>query len=158
MDEPRWLTNAELRAWRWLTATMLMLPGHLEESLQPHGLTFFEYSMMAGLSDAPQRTLAMSQLAQIANGSLSRLSHAARRLEQRDLIERHPFPEDGRVTLATLTDEGQALLATAAPDHVASVRRTVFDLLTPAQVTQLEQIFAPIVRDLNPDGPPWQRP
>lgn len=156
MDEPRWLSPDELHAWRWLTAVMLMLPGRLEESLQPHGVTFFEYSIMAGLSGAPERTLAMSQLAGIANGSLSRLSHATRRLEARGLVERHPSPDDGRVTLATLTDVGQALLVEAAPDHVESVRRAVFDVLTPEQVTQLDAITEAIARNLDPSAPPWE--
>jgi DNA-binding MarR family transcriptional regulator len=157
MSEPRWLTPDELHAWRWLSALTLILPGKLEESLQQHGLTFFEYSMLAGLSGAPDKTLPMSTLAQIANGSLSRLSHAARRLESRGWIVRRPSPADGRVTLATLTDDGAALLVAAAPAHVEAVQQSVFDVLTPEQVTQLDVISAALVRNLLPGPPPWER-
>ena len=153
MTEPRWLSADELRAWRLLSALLLTLPGQLEDTLQPHGLTFFEYSMMAGLSSSPDWTRPMGELAQIANGSLSRLSHAARRLESRGWVRRCRSTEDGRVTLATLTDEGHALLVAVAPDHVESIRKAVFDVLGPGQVSQLYEIAAAIVGNILPGVP-----
>lgn len=150
MTEPRWLSPDELEAWRRLTALLLILPGELEDTLRPHGLSFFEYSIMAGLSSSPDRTRPMSELAQVANGSLSRLSHAARRLESRGWLQRCRSAEDGRVTLATLTEEGQQHLATVAPDHVESVRRAVFDVLEPGQVQQMHAIAAAIVENVVP--------
>lgn len=156
MDEPRWLSTEELAVWRNIAGLALFLPGRLEEALQCNGLNFFEYSAMATLSDAPDRTIQMSSLAHLSNGSLSRLSHAAKRLEKRGWIRRHTSPDDRRVTLATLTDEGYAKLVEVAPAHVESVRRAVFDALTPAQVAELGDICGTLVENINPGGPPWE--
>ena len=156
MTEPRWLSPEELIAWRNLAFVTLILPGRLEEALQCNGLNFFEYSTLAALSDAPERTIQMSSLALLSNGSLSRLSHAATRLEKRGWIRRQTSPTDRRVTLATLTDEGYAKLVEVAPAHVESVRKAVFDALTPEQVKQLGEICGLLMENINPgDPPPW---
>lgn len=157
MDEPDWLTDEQLHAWQLLISVVALLPGELEGPLATHGLNFYEYSVMAGLSDAPNRSLRMSRLAEWSNGSLSRLSHVVSRLEARGLVRRRPCPEDGRVTLAQLTDAGMAAMVDAAPDHVASVRHLVFDVLDDAQVGQLEQICTAITDRIGlVDPPPWE--
>ncbi len=153
MSDPRWLTEDETEAWRPLAALVLLLPSHFEEPLQAHGLSFFEYSVLVVLSHATDWTMPMSEVAHLANGSLSRTSHTARRMEQRDLLERHRCPDDGRVTLVTLTDNGYQQLTEAAPSHVESVRRTIFDALTPRQATELGQLATTILTNLAPSGP-----
>ena len=156
MSEPRWLTEAEIESWRPVAGLTLLLPRHLEEALQPYGLTFFEYSVLVVLADAPERTMPMSELAHLANGSLSRTSHGARRLEERGLLRRHRCPADGRVTLVTLTDDGHQQLAEAAPAHVESVRQAIFDALTPDQTAELGNLTETILNHLHPTGP-WAR-
>ena len=79
----------------------------------------------------------MSSLADLANSSLSRLSHLVKRLEDRGLVRREPDPSDGRFTNAILTDEGFRTLAEAAPGHVAHVRSLVIDVLSPEQLRRL---------------------
>jgi DNA-binding MarR family transcriptional regulator len=76
------------------------------------------------LSEAPERTLRMTALAQRTNATLPRLSHVVRRLEERGLVERSSCPDDGRATNARLTSAGWATVVTA-PGHVATVRRHV---------------------------------
>lgn len=153
MRDTRWLTEEETEAWRPLAALVLLLPSHFEEPLQAHGLSFFEYSLLVVLSHAADRTMPMSELAHLANGSLSRTSHTARRMEQRDLLERHRCPDDGRVTLVTLTDNGYRQLTKAAPSHVESVRRTIFDALTPSQAMELGQLATTVLSHIAPSGP-----
>ena len=81
-DEVRWLEPAELQTWMTLAALMFKLPGALDVQLQrDSGLTHFEYLVLAGLSESPDRSRPMSELAGFANGSLSRLSHVVKRLE-----------------------------------------------------------------------------
>jgi DNA-binding MarR family transcriptional regulator len=92
------------------------------------------------LSESPERTLRMSKLAVLANGSLSRLSHVVNRLEKRGWVRRAPDGTDGRYTLASLTDEGLVKVVDAAPGHVEAVRALVFDPLTVAQRRQLRDI------------------
>jgi DNA-binding MarR family transcriptional regulator len=91
------------------------------------------------LSEAPERTMRMSSLAQVTNASLSRLSHLVKRLEERDLVRREPDPADGRFTHAILTDRGFQTLAEAAPGHVAHVRSLVVDVLSPEQLRRIGQ-------------------
>lgn len=152
-DPPRWLTRQELAAWVRLTAVLELLPGVLDSQLRRDaGLTHFEYYVLAMLSEAPERTLRMTALAAQTNATLPRLSHVVRRLEQRDLVERFPCPEDGRATNAHLTDAGWRTVQDTAPGHVATVRRHVVDVLSPEQVEQLATITDAILERLDPAG------
>src|SRR5688500_20094931 len=136
--DTEWLTEKQLDTWVKLIAVVELLPGVLDSQLRrDSGLTHFEYFVLAMLSEAPERTLRMTALAQRTNATLPRLSHVVRRLEERGLIERFPCPEDGRATNARLTDQGWTAIQAAAPGHVENVRRHVIDALTPAQIRQL---------------------
>jgi len=104
------------------------------------------------LSEAPERTLRMTALAQRTNSTLPRLSHVVSRLEGRGLVERSPVPDDRRATNARLTDLGWETIAAAAPGHVENVRRHVIDALTPDQVHQLHDIAGALLSRLDPDG------
>jgi DNA-binding MarR family transcriptional regulator len=151
-QEPRWLDTEESQAWRALASTLIRLPDALDAQLRRDaGISHFEYQVLALLSEAPGRTLRMSALATLAEGSLPRLSQVVARLEQRGWVRRTPDPADGRYTLAILTDEGRAKVAQAAPGHVEEVRRLVFDPLTKAQSRQLREIGRRITRAIDPD-------
>ena len=128
--QPRWLTPAQLDAWKSVTLMLPRLLTALETQLQRDAqLSYVEYYVLAGLSDQPEHTMRMSQLAILTNAELSRLSHLIRRLEKRGYVRREPDPSDGRYTNAILTDVGYANLAAAAPGHVARVRELVIDAL-----------------------------
>jgi DNA-binding MarR family transcriptional regulator len=140
-SEARWLTPEEQSAWReFLTATQTLfsaVEGQLQrESGIPHGY----YEILVRLSEADDRSLRMSQLAQASTSSKSRLSHAVARLEEHGWVERLDCPTDRRGQVARLTDAGFAALAAAAPGHVEQVRRSLFDRLSPDQVAQLATI------------------
>lgn len=151
---PRWLDTDEMETWLALVGLFVRLPAELDRQLRrDSGLGHFEYQVMARLSDAPHRTLRMGALAALAEGSLPRLSQAARRLEERGWISRSPDPSDGRSTLATLTEAGVAKMEEAAPGHVEAVRTLVFDPLTKAQIQSLRDIGQRIVRTIDPDDP-----
>jgi DNA-binding MarR family transcriptional regulator len=104
------------------------------------------------LSEAPDRTLRMTDLARQTNATLPRLSHVIRRLEDRALVERFPCPEDRRATNARLTDEGWATVRAAAPGHARNVRERVIDALTDEQVGQLRAIADAILQRLDPSA------
>lgn len=157
MDDVSWLSPEELHSWQLFAAVMHLLPPELEGPLGEHGVNYFEYSVMAGLSDAPGRTLPMSRLAEWSNGTLSRLSHVVSRLERRGLVCRGASPDDGRVTLVSLTDDGRDLMVRAAPDHVASVRTAMMDRLDACQVEQLAEICQQVLDGLGlVVPPPWE--
>jgi DNA-binding MarR family transcriptional regulator len=149
--DARWLEQDELATWMSLAALMFKLPGVLDYQLQrDSGLTHFEYLVLAGLSESPGHSRRMSDLAGFANGSLSRLSHVVKRLEQRGFVERRPAEDDGRITVATMTDAGYEFLVAAAPGHVATVREYVVDVLSPEQLAQLKDIADTILAKVDP--------
>ncbi|MDI5936748.1 MULTISPECIES: MarR family winged helix-turn-helix transcriptional regulator [unclassified Micromonospora] len=153
MEPTRWLTDGEQEIWRRTLAVLTLLPNELEGQLQRDAdLTRFGYGVLATLAEAPGRSRRMSELAALANGSQSRLSHLVGRLERRGWVRRERADDDGRGCVAVLTDAGYAHLAAAAPGHVALVRSLVFDALTPTQVTQLGEITAALLSRLAPPG------
>lgn len=150
-SEPQWLTPDEREAWLAVASMTLRLPAALDAQLRRDaGLSHFEYTVLAALSEAGDRTLRMSQLAVLAEGSLSRLSQVVSRLERRGFVRRSADPEDGRSTLATLSEKGWEKVAATAPGHVAEVRRLVLDPLTQAQVGQLRTIGRRIMNAVDP--------
>lgn len=149
----RWLNADEMDAWLQLVGVMIKLPAALDLQLQRDaGLSHFEYQVLAGLSEAPNRTLRMSTLAGFANGSLSRLSHVVNRLENKGWIYRQPCPEDGRFTNATLTADGYEKVVDTAPGHVEEVRKLVIDQLTKAQLKQMSAIGRRVLEAIVSDA------
>ena len=152
MDTP-WLDRRQLRAWIRLRGVLELLPGVLDAQLRRDAdVTEFDYYVLAMLSEAPERTLRMTELARQTNATLPRLSHVVSRLEARGLVERFPCPEDRRATNARLTEEGWAKVQDAAPGHVANVRQHVIDALTDEQVDQLAAIGDALLARLDPTG------
>ena len=140
---PCWLDDEQQNSWRAFAAAMVKLRWALECQLQHDaGLSFVEYHALARLSENPGHTMRMSELAEVTNASLSRLSHLIKRLELQELVRREPDPNDGRYTNAILTRTGLALLTASAPAHVAKVRELVIDALSPAELrTASERIL-----------------
>lgn len=157
----RWLDDEQLTVWVRMVAVLELLPARLDSHLRRvAGLTYFEYYSLAMLSEVPDRTLPMSTLATRTNATLPRLSHVARRLQERGLLERAPSPTDRRVTIVRLTEKGWDTVVATAPQHVEQVRRLVFDALEPEQVAHLAAITERLVDVLDPDGlmsAPYQR-
>ena len=139
--EPRWLDDDEQRAWRAFLRAAAGVDEALDRQLQREaGMPHAYYQVLAMLSEVPDRTLRMSELAGRTTSSASRLSHAVARLEEKGWVRRDKHPTDRRGALAVLTDDGWDALVAAAPGHVAAVRAAVFDRLEPAQVRQLREI------------------
>ena len=151
-EEPpvQWLTDAEVSSWLSVVRMMTWLPWSIDQQLRrDSNLGMVEYQVMARLSQSPERTLRMSLLADLANSSLSRLSHLVKRLEDRGLVRRELDPADGRFTNAILTDKGFETLAEAAPGHVAHMRSLVVDVLSPEQLRRMGQAADRIVSHID---------
>lgn len=150
----RWLNPEEQQTWRAFLRASRTLLDTLDRELQrdarmPHAY----YEILVRLSEAPERTMRMSELAEGTFSSRSRLSHAVARLEEAGWVERRECLTDRRGQLAVLTDAGFEALAAAAPGHVEGVRTHLFDQLTPAQVEQLKQISEAMLGHLDPGRP-----
>ena len=148
-----WLDPEQQAAWRALNRMMARLRWALEGQLQRDaGLSFLEYHALARLSEDPDHTIRMSELARVTDASLSRLSHLIKRLEQRRLVRREPDPEDGRYTNAILTPAGLDLLVASAPAHVAKVRELVIDAVAPAELRTLRSASEKILERIDATG------
>lgn len=140
----RWLSADQQKVWRaWLDA-VAKIDSHLDEVLRPYGLDLGEYEILVRLSEAPERRMRMSDLAEAARQSRSRLTHTVARMEKKHLLDRVPCPDDRRGVIAILTDAGFDLLDTAAPAHVESVREVLVDVVSPADFEALGRAMAAI--------------
>ena len=141
MPEPTWLDEQEMRTWRSLLRLMQTVELALDRQLERDSrMSHASYAILAILSGAPEHTLRMGDLATALGWSQSRLSHAVARLERADWVRRLPCPTDKRSNLARLTEAGRRTLADAAPGHVTTARRLVFDGLTGAQLRTLTEL------------------
>ena len=147
---PNWLTPAQLDAWHAFTLMLARLPTALDAQLQRDGqLSYIEYYALAHLSDAPNHTMRISELAVLTNAEISRLSHLVTRLEKRGFVRRQPDPTNGRYTNAVLTDAGYEHLVAAAPGHVAAVRELVIDALEDGELNALQGIAQRIIARID---------
>ncbi|MDT5151755.1 MAG: hypothetical protein QOI01_3488 [Mycobacterium sp.] len=147
---PRWLTAAQLEAWQAITLLFALLPAALETQLQRDAqLRYVEYYVLAGLSDQPDHTMRISELAGLTNAELSRLSHLITRLQRRGYVRREPDPNDGRYTNAVLTEAGYNHLVAAAPGHVATVLGLVIDTLDDTALSALQDSAERITARIN---------
>ncbi|MET8780153.1 MarR family transcriptional regulator [Streptomyces sp. NPDC004589] len=161
----RWLTPEQERAWRSYIAASWLLEDTIDRQLQQEaGMPHLYYSVLAHLSDAPDRRMRMTDLAEATKITRSRLTYVVTRLEKDGAVRREGCPTDRRGSMAVLTDAGATLLERAAPGHVETVRAAVFDHLTPEQVSQLEAICDRITAALQAGeeqsacgGLPWRR-
>ena len=116
------------------------------------GLSNADYTVLAVLSEAPQRRMRPFDLSRTLGWERSRLHHQLTRMCSRGLVER-PDPDSGnaRAVQVTLTPAGLAAIVAAAPEHVRDVLLLVLDALTDEQVTQLGEISRAIIAKLISD-------
>ncbi len=153
MSEPNgaeeWLTPPEQEAWRAFLISSQLLLTALDRQLQRDaGIPHAWYALLVVLGEHPDRTARQSELAGLAEFSLSRLSHAVTRLTDRGWVTRRPDSLDRRATLVTLTDAGARALADIAPGHVALVKDLLFARLSDAQVAALHDACRTILAGL----------
>ena len=143
---PRWLSADEQHTWRESIEAWQWLLAAVDAQLQrDSGMPLAYYEILVRLSEAPDRSLRMTQLAEASSSSKSRVSHAVARLEERGWVRRTDCPTDRRGQIAMLTDQGFAALSAAAPGHVEQVRQVLFDALSAEQLRQLDEISAAIL-------------
>src|SRR5215210_3612719 len=138
---PRWLTVEQQAVWRSYLLGSARLSDKLDADLRKFGLDLGEYEILVTLSEAPDRQVRMSELADAVHQSRSRLTHTVSRMEAANLVERLSCPTDRRGVWAHLTDHGFELLETAAPSHVAAVRRNFVEAMSPEDYEALGRAF-----------------
>ena len=148
----RWLDADEQRAWRSYLRAVRLLDEQLRRGLEQHDLSHPEYEILVRLSEAPDRALRMSGLADGIVNSRSRLTHTGGRLERAGWVRRQPCPDDGRGVECLLTDEGFRVLEAAAKTHVNGVREHLLDPLTREEFLGLGAHLAKVANAMDPAG------
>lgn len=140
--ETAWLTEPQQRAWRALLLGHTLLQDRLDADLrQMHDISLTEYEILVRLSEREGRCMRMAHLADALAHSRSRVTHTIDRLEKAGHVARSASPDDGRGVVATLTDQGMALLEAAAHVHVQGVRDHLVDLVSEEDFAAVGRVF-----------------
>lgn len=155
MSGTRWLDDDQQRAWRAYLGMQSRLAAELNRQLQADsGLSLADYDVLVQLTDAPDGRLRPYELQRELDWEQSRLSHHLSRMQRRGLIRREECGDDGRGAYVRLTDAGRQAIDAAAPGHVDTVQRLIFDALTSEQVTALHRIATQVLDRLTPPPAP----
>ena len=140
-DTPERLSDRELAVWRSLVETTAELQRLLSVELQRVELSSGDYAVLLALTEAPDRTLRSSELADAIDWERSRVSHHLGRMERRGLIRRAECPGDNRGALVILTDDGFAAIRRASGPHFRAIKRHFADALEPQQLDDLAGVL-----------------
>ena len=149
-SDVRWLTAQEERLWRrWLTLNARLSAALHKELHDDAGLSMPDYEVLVHLTDSPQGRIRVTDLARLLQWERSRVSHHVTRMERRRLVQRVECAEDGRGAFIVLTPQGRAAIERAAPGHVNTVRRLVFDALSSGDVDAFAKIIDKALTQLD---------
>ena len=150
-NEVRWLTSDQQKAWRAYIMGTELLQHQLDRELrEEHEISFSEYEILVRLSEAEGGRMRMAILADAMSHSRSRVTHTIARMEKDNLVTRVGCPTDRRGVWATLTDTGADMLRTAAPSHVATVRKLFVDAAGPDDYAALGRAFEAVIKATDP--------
>jgi DNA-binding MarR family transcriptional regulator len=153
MGEPRWLDEREARVWQAYLAVDRELHSALERQLvRDSGLSNADYALLVPLSEAEDGVVRSRELGALVGWERSRLSHQVGRMEKRGLVTREECVEDARGSMVRLTPAGRAAIESAAPGHVETVRRYVFDDLSAEEAEVLDRVFHRVLDRIAADG------
>jgi DNA-binding MarR family transcriptional regulator len=142
-----------MKAWRGYIIASRRLLEALDLDLDAHELSMADYEILAQLSDAPERSMRMSELADMAMLSRSRLSHRMKVMEKAGWVKRIACEDDKRGYFAVMTPKGWKAIVAAAPDHVESVRNRFVDHLTKSDQSAIAEIFERVTKSLRENSP-----
>ena len=145
----KWLNPREMKTWRSYIIASRRLLDALDLDLAAHDLSMADYEVLALLSEAPERRMRMTELADLAMVSKSRLSHRMKVMEKVGWVKRQACDSDKRGSWAVMTEKGWKAIVKAAPDHVSSVRNRLIDHLTVKDQEELSKIFERIQTKLR---------
>jgi DNA-binding MarR family transcriptional regulator len=137
------LDGSALEAWRsYLQSHASILRALDAELMAEHGMTTRDYEVLLYLSQAPDRKLPMSALAESTMLTRSGITRLVDGLVAAGLIERVACTSDARVSYAQLTEAGYDSLRQAGFTHVASIRRLFLEHFTDEEIEQLAALLS----------------
>ena len=152
-SQTRWLDDEEQELWRLLLGAVRKINRGMDETLKAGGeVSASEFAVLVALSEAPEQHLRLHELCTQLEWDRSRASHQVTRMEKRGLLYKEPDAVDARAINVCVTHVGLEHLRRAAPEHVESVRRMVFDHLQPEDVPALRRFFNGVLQAKNLPG------
>ena len=152
-SQTRWLDDEEQELWRLLLGAVRKINRGMDETLKAGGeVSASEFAVLVALSEAPGQHLRLHELCTQLEWDRSRASHQVTRMEKRGLLYKEPDAVDARGINVCVTHVGIEHLRRAAPEHVESVRRMVFDHLQPEDVPALRRFFNGVLQAKNLPG------
>ena len=152
-SQTRWLDDEEQELWRLLLGAVRKINRGMDETLKAGGeVSAYEFAVLVALSEAPEQHLRLHELCTQLEWDRSRASHQVTRMEKRGLLYKEPDAVDARGINVCVTHVGLEHLRRAAPEHVESVRRMVFDHLQPEDVPALRRFFNGVLQAKNLPG------
>ncbi|OIN77883.1 MarR family transcriptional regulator [Mycobacterium malmoense] len=133
------LDIAEQKSWQnFLSAAIrvyAVLNGRLVEA---HRLSLGDVRLLHILSNSPNGSARMGDLAAALPSPPTRVTRKIRRLESQELVRRGVSPNDRRGVIATITDQGQMLVEQAMVTYANEVRKIFLAPLSQARITAME--------------------
>jgi DNA-binding MarR family transcriptional regulator len=152
------LSPLEESLWRAVMRIVKALPRHLDSDLiRGAGLTASEYSMLMHLSEAANRELRMTDLANASGLSASRTTRLVDDLQFRGLVTKVASSTDARGNVARLTPRGMSKLRAAWSVHLASVRTRFFDHIDAAGIECVAEALLDVADQLEDSSPSGTR-
>jgi len=137
------LEGAALDAWRsYLQSHASILRALDAELVAAQGMTTRDYEVLLYLSQAAERKLPMSALAESTMLTRSGITRLVDGLVESGLIERVSCPNDARVSYAHLTDAGYEKLRDAGCTHIASIHRLFLEHFSGEEIEQLAALLS----------------
>lgn len=134
--------HAELDFCLDLARAQALLADRLDERLGTlHGISFSDFQLLSHLNRAPGARLRRAELAARVALSASGVTRSLLPLEKIGLVAREPDPRDTRLSYATLTAAGRALLPSAADTAQLICARTL-KAAAPEQFAPLAALLA----------------
>ncbi|MDF1488382.1 MarR family winged helix-turn-helix transcriptional regulator [Tessaracoccus caeni] len=147
----------ELRIWRDYIETSEVLRRVMGARMQSRSsISSGDYAVLLALSEAKDRAMRSSDLAEHIGWDRSRLSHHLGRMEKRSLIRRERCPEDSRGCLVAVTDDGLQQFRCSSVPHLRDVRQLFVEPLTPQQLAAIGEAMIALRAHLEaaPDPSP----
>lgn len=152
MGQRKTPTPEQLRIWREYTETSQLVHALLEARMQrDSAMSTADYRVLLALTEAPERTLRSSRLAELIDWERSRLSHHLGRMEKRGLIRRTRRTDDAHAVDVTVTAVGRDAFRSGSVPHLRAVREVFIDALTPEQLAHLGEIASALRSHLEAD-------
>lgn len=117
--QQRWGPVPSMGAITSIMRAQQILLAEVDAVVKPYGLTFARYEALVLLTFSKAGELPMSKIGERLMVHPTSVTNTVDRLVRSGLVDKRPNPNDGRGTLASITDKGREVVESATQDLVA---------------------------------------